>query len=76
MASERSFPCRRDESDDKGGLFFHFLALTLRQSRAEAAANETLHREGGNTNTSHPTQPETLPVPWRDTKTLPRTSAH
>lgn len=69
---ERSFPCRRDDSDDKGGLLFHFLALTPRQSRAEAAANETLQREGGNTNTSQPSQPErpseTLPVPWRTPK--------
>lgn len=57
MASERSFPWRRDDSMvKKVDCCFISLPLYLRQSTAEAAANETLHREGGNT--FHLTQPE------------------
>lgn len=71
--------------DEKGGCCFISLPLHQRQSTAEAAASELLHREGGNTNTFHliqclnshlnpANQHEMLPLPWRDTKRLPRTS--
>lgn len=39
--------------DEKGGCCFISLPLHQRQSTAEAAASEMLHREGGNTNTFH-----------------------
>lgn len=45
MASERSFPWRRDDSVmKKGDCCFISMPLHLRQSTAEVTANETLQR--------------------------------